>query len=119
MEICGSSRPASGSEHLISHALDSISQRPRLHGLQVGVATYLISRVQKNQSERIAGLFDHVGFWSEIQLDPFSRPEWHEAIRLAPTIKQDFYTILSEADARADAEQILDQDPRLAGCFSG
>src|SRR5262249_20469593 len=34
MEICGSSRPASGSEHLISHALDATSARPRLHGLQ-------------------------------------------------------------------------------------
>ena len=36
-----------GTGHLISHALDAISQRTRLHGLQVGVATYLISRVQK------------------------------------------------------------------------
>ena len=43
MEVCGSSRPASGSEHLISHALDASSARPRLHGLQVGVATYLMS----------------------------------------------------------------------------
>ena len=43
MAICGSSRPASGSEHLISHALDSVSKRPHLHGLQVGVATYLVS----------------------------------------------------------------------------
>jgi glycerol-1-phosphate dehydrogenase [NAD(P)+] len=43
MSICGSSRPASGSEHLISHALDRVSKRPRLHGLQVGVATYLVS----------------------------------------------------------------------------
>jgi glycerol-1-phosphate dehydrogenase [NAD(P)+] len=117
MEICGSSRPASGSEHLISHALDTISKRPRLHGLQVGVATYLISRVQKNQSELIADLFDHVGFWSEIRSDPFSRPEWREALRLAPTIKENFYTILSEADALADAEQVLDHDPRLEVCF--
>jgi glycerol-1-phosphate dehydrogenase [NAD(P)+] len=46
MSICGSSRPASGSEHLISHALDSVSERPRLHGLQVGAATYLISLLQ-------------------------------------------------------------------------
>ncbi len=46
MEICGSSRPASGSEHLVSHALDATSARPRLHGLQVGVATYLCCRLQ-------------------------------------------------------------------------
>ena len=102
MEICGSSCPASGSEHLISHALDAISKRPRLHGLQVGVATYLVSRVQKNQSERIADLFDNVGFWSEIRSDPFSRLEWREALHLALTIKEDFYTILSEEGALVD-----------------
>ena len=57
MSICGSSRPASGSEHLISHALDTIGKRPRLHGLQVGVATYLMSLLQGQNSERIAALF--------------------------------------------------------------
>jgi glycerol-1-phosphate dehydrogenase [NAD(P)+] len=90
MEICGSSRPASGSEHLVSHALDAISRRPRLHGLQVGVATYLMSRVQHSQSERIAILLEQTGFWSEIQSDPFSLSEWREALQLAPAIKEDF-----------------------------
>src|SRR5262249_14099781 len=42
MEIAGSSRPASGSEHLISHALDMTGARPRLHGLQTGSAAYLV-----------------------------------------------------------------------------
>lgn len=39
MEMSGSSRPASGSEHLISHALDRILDRPRHHGLQVALGT--------------------------------------------------------------------------------
>jgi glycerol-1-phosphate dehydrogenase [NAD(P)+] len=47
MEICGSSRPASGGEHLISHALDAHSSWPRLHGLQVGIATYVVSILQE------------------------------------------------------------------------
>jgi len=119
MEICGSSRPASGSEHLISHALDSISKRPRLHGLQVGLATYVVSRVQKNQSERIANLFDETGFWDQIKSDPFSLAEWKAALQLAPSIKDDFYTILSQEGATAKAETILETDPRLAGCFGG
>ena len=67
MSICGSSRRASGSEHLISHALDSVSKRPRLHGLQVGVATYLISLLQGQNSRRIAALFDATGFWAPSQ----------------------------------------------------
>jgi glycerol-1-phosphate dehydrogenase [NAD(P)+] len=117
MEICGSSRPASGSEHLISHALDAISQRPRLHGLQVGLATYLMSRVQRSQSERIALLFEQTGFWSEIRSDPFLLSEWREALKLAPSIKDDFYTVLSEDGALAEAEDLLVTDSRLQGCF--
>ena len=64
MEMCGSSRPASGSEHLISHALDADSTRPRLHGLQVGVATYLVSILQGQNTERKAALFDATEFWA-------------------------------------------------------
>jgi len=41
MSIAGSSRPASGAEHLISHQLDRIAPEPALHGHQVGVAAIL------------------------------------------------------------------------------
>jgi glycerol-1-phosphate dehydrogenase [NAD(P)+] len=118
MEIRGSSRPASGSEHLISHALDALSKRPRLHGLQVGVATYLMSRVQQNQSERMAQFFERTGFWSAIRADPFSLHEWKQAIRMAPSIKDDFSTILSEPDAPGETSRILETDPALEGCFT-
>jgi len=118
MAICGSSRPASGSEHLISHALDSISQRPRLHGLQVGVASYLMSLIQdQGASTTIAGLFDSTGFWQAIEADPFDRSEWLEAARIAPTIKADFYTILSSQNCLPAIEHALATDVRLQRCF--
>jgi glycerol-1-phosphate dehydrogenase [NAD(P)+] len=41
MSIAGSSRPASGAEHLISHQLDRIAPGGALHGHQVGVASVL------------------------------------------------------------------------------
>jgi glycerol-1-phosphate dehydrogenase [NAD(P)+] len=117
MSICGSSRPASGSEHLISHALDSLSKRPRLHGLQVGVATYLISLLQNQNSGRIAALFDATGFWQAIASDPFDRAEWLEAARIAPTMKSDFYTVLSSRDCLPEIETALHSDPNLRQCF--
>jgi glycerol-1-phosphate dehydrogenase [NAD(P)+] len=117
MEICGSSRPASGSEHLISHALDQISHKPRLHGLQVGVATYMVSQIQGRGPERIAALFDATGFWTAIRQDPFIRSEWLEAFRLAPQIKQDFYTILSEPGSVEALVRLLDSDATLKGLF--
>ncbi len=118
MEVCNSSRPASGSEHLISHALDRISARPRLHGLQVGVAAYIVSRLQGGQTDTIRSLFDACGFWDTIRNDPFSTPEWLEAARQAPTVKKGFYTVLSSRDCVGEIRSILENDPALAGCFT-
>ncbi len=118
MELCGSSRPASGSEHLISHALDASSQRPRLHGLQVGVATYLVSLLQAEHTSLIGSLFERTGFWQIIRDDPFSRSEWLEAVRRAPGIKTGFYTVLSERDCLPEVEQYLRTDPFLKPCFT-
>ncbi len=118
MAVCGSSRPASGSEHLVSHALDAVSQRPRMHGLQVGVATYLMARLQERTDyERIAQLFDRTGFWGAVERDPFVRAEWVEALNIAPTIKQDFYTVLSRDGSREKAVELLNEDARLVRCF--
>ncbi len=118
MEIAGSSRPASGSEHLISHALDMMGARPRLHGLQTGTAAYLISRLQGGgHHARIADLFDRTGFWESIRQAPFSRTEWLRAVERAPDVKADFHTILSERDCRAEFEAAIDGDLALRGCF--
>jgi glycerol-1-phosphate dehydrogenase [NAD(P)+] len=117
MEVCGSSRPASGSEHLISHALDATSARPRLHGLQVGVATYLMSLLQGENTDRIVALFDATRFWDAIAADPFSRAEWRAAVGLAPSIKDGYHTVLSAGDALPAVGRLLDTDPRLARCF--
>lgn len=113
MVMSGSSRPASGSEHLISHALDQIASRPRLHGLQVGVASYLISCLQGENSARIAELFESVGFWEEVKQDPFSRTEWLAAVRKAPQIKDSFYTIFSSRDLYPEIEHLVATDQYL------
>lgn len=115
--VAGSSRPASGSEHLISHALDRISKRPRLHGLQVGVASYLMACLQGQAQDEIRDAFTRTGFWQAIRADPFSRQEWLEAVRLAPELKDDFHTILSVGEPAARVAALLDADPSLQGCF--
>jgi len=117
MEICGSSRPASGSEHLISHALDSLSARPRLHGLQVGVATYIACTLQDQRADTVDALFRKTGFWEAVQADPFSRAEWLEAVAKAPGIKEDYFTVFSLRDCLPEVTRLLDEDTSLAGCF--
>src|SRR5262250_2162319 len=97
MEIAGSSRPASGSEHLISHALDMSGARQRLHGLQTGTAAYLVSTLQGgSHHETIGELFARTGFWESVRQQPFSKQEWKIAVERAPSMKDDFYTILSD-----------------------
>jgi len=118
MEIAGSSRPASGSEHLISHALDMSGARQRLHGLQTGTAAYLVSSVQSgNHHERIGELFARTGFWDSVRKEPFSKEEWRIAVERAPSVKEEFYTILSDRDAWPEFARMITHDPALVGCF--
>ncbi len=118
MGVCGSSRPASGSEHLISHALDIVSARPRWHGLQVGMATYLVSHLHGGKyTQRIAAVFDATGFWHAFSCDPLIREEWIEAFRVAPSLKKDFYTILSEDDSVEALVRVIDRDPKVKALF--
>ncbi len=117
MAMCGSSRPASGAEHLISHAFDQTAARPKAHGLQVGLASYMISRLQGDNSDLIASVFDRTGFWQAIRNDPFSRREWLQAVDLAPSIKPDRYTVLSAKPRTPELAAMMDDDPRLKGCF--
>ncbi|MCL2364411.1 MAG: iron-containing alcohol dehydrogenase family protein [Defluviitaleaceae bacterium] len=114
MEIAGSSRPASGSEHLISHALDAISAKPRLHGIQVGVATYLCALLQNNtHTADVRIVLEQTGFLAHVQAQPFPYDEFMEAVRLAPTMKRDFYTVLSEADSFTRAVEYVKSDEFL------
>ncbi|WP_297498121.1 NAD(P)-dependent glycerol-1-phosphate dehydrogenase, partial [Thermococcus sp.] len=53
MSIAGSSRPASGAEHLFSHALDSLLEKPALHGEQVGVGTIIMAYLHGLKWERV------------------------------------------------------------------
>ena len=117
MAISGSSRPASGSEHLISHALDRLSSQPRLHGLQVGVATYVVSHLQGAGTARIAAVLESTGFWEAIRRDRFSRRQWLEAVRMAPKIKPDLYTVLHSRDCLPQVEALLRDDATLRECF--
>ena len=114
MEIAGTSRPASGSEHLISHALDNISKYPKMHGLQVGTASYLCALLQNNpETESLREVLLKTGFFEFVSHNPFDKEEFISAIRMAPTIKKDYYTVLSEPGIFQRAVELLDSDEIL------
>lgn len=112
-EMAGSSIPSSGSEHLISHALDKISPAPQLHGIQVGIATYLMSKVQDHRYKRIDQVFTDTGFWEYVKTLSIPSSLFAEAIDVAPSIKPYRHTYLHEEKYREEAKKILATDPRL------
>lgn len=113
-EIAGDSAPTSGSEHLISHALDQMLERPQLHGIQVGVATYLMSVVQDHRYERINTVFTDTGFWDYVKTVGMKREDFIRAIEKAPDIKPFRYTYLHEEQYRKKAIEVLQSDTKLS-----
>lgn len=116
-EIAGSSAPTSGSEHLISHALDKLLEAPQLHGIQVGIATYLMSRVQDHRYQRINTVFTQTGFWEYVSTLSLNAEDYLQAIDLAPSIKPFRHTYLHEEQYRTLAKEILLGDETLRNVF--
>lgn len=110
MEIAGNSAPTSGSEHLISHALDTYAKHPQLHGLQVGVASYLMSKVQNHRFERITKVLKSTGFFDFAKTAGMTIADFDMAIDQAPGVKPMRHTYLHEAKYRDLAHQILHED---------
>lgn len=112
MEVSGSSRPASGSEHLISHAYDALAKKPGMHGLQVGVATLAATWLQNHPKRQlILDLFSQTGFDSWIAENPLDREDFIRAVDAAPSIKDGYYTILSDSEKRRALVQDLETNP--------
>jgi len=113
MEIAGDSSPASGSEHLISHALDKFVENPQLHGIQVGIATYLMSKVQNHRFERITKVLAETGFFEYVKTLKMKKEDFKKAIDMAPSIKPNRYTYIHVEENRIMAKKIIDEDEIL------
>ncbi|MCL6444909.1 MAG: iron-containing alcohol dehydrogenase [Alicyclobacillus sp.] len=68
VEICqpiGHFRAEEGSEHFFFYTVEHLTQRPYVHGQIVGLGIYLMSKLQNNRPEDIAGLMQDIGIdWS-------------------------------------------------------
>ncbi|MGM0839262.1 MAG: iron-containing alcohol dehydrogenase family protein [Bacillota bacterium] len=116
--ISGNSAPISGSEHLISHSLEIISKTPQMHGIQVGIATYIMAKVQEHRIERIEKVFTRTGFFDYVKTIGLIKAEYKEAILMSTSIKPNRYTYLHDSNYRQRALEILDEDPLLQEIFA-
>lgn len=108
MSIAGSSRPASGAEHLFSHQLDRISPNTALHGHQVGIGAIMIDYLHSGDA----------GKWRDIRdaLATIGAPTTAEELGVSPEVIieslttahtiRDRYTILGNGISEKAARDV-------------
>ncbi len=107
MSIAGSSRPASGSEHLFSHALDRIAKEPALHGEQVGLGTVMMMYLHGGDWEGIRQALLDIGSPTTAKAMGVSQSEVIEALVHAHEMKENRYTILGDRGLNYEAAERL------------
>jgi glycerol-1-phosphate dehydrogenase [NAD(P)+] len=105
MEMAGSSRPASGSEHLISHALDRMLPRPRLHGLQVALGTIAAYLLRGDDLGELVAFFRATGLPMVPADLGLAIDEVLEAIRQGTSTRPARWTVLDQI-GEADLDKL-------------
>lgn len=94
MGIAGSSRPCSGAEHEFSHALDTISDSPVLHGEQVAIGTILATYLRGGNWKEFVSLFEKWNIPTRAEDLGIPEEDIINALVYAPKTRPGRYTIL-------------------------
>lgn len=105
MEIAGSSRPCSGSEHLFSHYIDYYYDKKNLHGYQVALGAVVSSYLQNRDYKKL------LTFLKELEIDirptslKISKQEYLKAWKNCKDMRKNRFTILDVIEF--DEEKLL------------
>jgi glycerol-1-phosphate dehydrogenase [NAD(P)+] len=100
MGIQGSSRPSSGAEHMISHAMDRLFRLTSTHGEQAGLATLFTLSLHGTDIDEIRRLYRSLRMVREPEDIGLSKKEFLKAVKLAPSMRPGRYSILNEASPK-------------------
>ncbi|MBI5347285.1 MAG: iron-containing alcohol dehydrogenase [Candidatus Aenigmarchaeota archaeon] len=108
MNIYGSSRPASGSEHNFSHALEKLGST-LIHGEQCALGTIISTYLQNKDWRKIKSVFHELGIPTHVNDMDIGESMLIDALVLAKSIRvHPRYTILDRYHInRARAKEIL------------
>jgi len=95
MGVAGSSRPCSGSEHLIAHALENMMDKPALHGERCGVASIFTSYIQRGNWRKIRDGLLLMGAANKLKDINVDEELFTLAVETAPKLRPERYTILN------------------------
>lgn len=94
MEIAGSSRPCSGSEHLISHALDRLEPGTAAHGEQVAFGTLVATKLQGGDVAAVRESIVAVGMKGALNGFGLGADRLAEIVAYAPATRPGRFTVL-------------------------
>ncbi len=106
MAVAGSSRPASGAEHLFGHAIDRISPGP-MHGETVGVGTILMMHLHGGDWQTIRDALHEIGAPTTAKELGVPPKKMLEALTTCHLLRKERYTILGESGLTKAAAQEL------------
>ena len=94
--IAGSSRPCSGAEHLVSHALDKLAPGIGLHGEKCGLGSIMIGKLQGQDWKKIIKTLKDVGAPTSAKQIGLKSEIIVKALMIAQDLRPERYTILKE-----------------------
>ncbi|PKK86460.1 MAG: NAD(P)-dependent glycerol-1-phosphate dehydrogenase [Thermoplasmata archaeon HGW-Thermoplasmata-1] len=107
MSVAGSSRPASGAEHMISHMLDRLSPGTAMHGEQCGVSSMLTMYLHGGDWKMIRNALKLIGAPTTAKELGMPRAKFIEALVHAHELRPDRYTILGDKGLTKEAADRL------------
>jgi len=107
MGIAGSTRPASGSEHMFAHALDIVANYPALHGEEVGVGTIMMLYLHGRNWKKVRKVLKKIGAPTTAKELGVPPEKIVEALVKAHSVRPERYTILGEKGLTWEAAEKL------------
>ncbi len=96
MSVAGSSRPASGAEHMFAHAVDSIKKGNGLHGELCGLGSIISMYLHGGDWVLIRNTLKTIGSPTTLDQVSLTEEDAIQALMMAHKTRPDRYTILGE-----------------------
>ncbi len=96
INIAGSSRPCSGAEHEISHAIDALLPKTSIHGLQVAYGSLIAGFLRNENIDELVDFFSSVGLPTSHEELGINDEQMVDIMLKAPETRPGRYTILEK-----------------------
>jgi len=107
MSIAGSSRPASGAEHLFAHALEAVAPGRALHGEECGVGTIIMLYLHGEDWMGVRDVLKKIKAPTTARDLGVRDEDVIDALVMAHSMRRERYTILGEGMSRSAAEKAV------------